>query len=305
MKSQIFEIPAEIRDQIYEEVLCYDGIQPDLPQLRSRRRRPGPGRKDEPKPKDFPGCLTKLHRVTPLVQLNTIGCFERRIVPSSRPSVPLATVISLIYTNKQIYREALPIFWSSNAFVFQGADSVLRFLESIGAEQRRLLTKIGIETLCLCRCYWNHEPGLSCLMAEKTPMSALDWPNKYIHQIARELRTASREVAIQKDCEKGVTDLSLGISEDYDRSDISSIDILSEAIRDSKIAALQRAKKLLHNWVIRVERFPEIDGAPRLTWLEKTSSQCPWTVAQESEALDHNHERPPVQWGAWITVEYA
>lgn len=143
---RLLDLPTEIRVQIYQEILCYDGIMPEV----KRSRRSELEFLDRPSP--VLGGIS-VHQKNPWnrdgdvlrMQLDTVPAAKNGMDDRDRLTIPAAYVLGIMFTCKQIYEEASPIFWSQNSFVFLDITTMEHFLKSIGTGQKNLVRHIGIE----------------------------------------------------------------------------------------------------------------------------------------------------------------
>ena len=146
MTSRTFlELPAEIRNDIYRHVLCYDGITPEVKSARSpwqsRTFCTRPSRNPLRRGQD----LYCTERSGPRLQLDVIAPIRNGFYPGVQPPVPAGDILSLFRTCRRIYEEAHPIFWAENAFIFPDQDTMHAFTHRIGARCFALIRTLGIE----------------------------------------------------------------------------------------------------------------------------------------------------------------
>ena len=95
-------------------------------------------------PEDSP--LYRNAGVFQLMQVDILASIEAGILPGRCPKFKAAPVKHILFTCKQIYNEALEIFWSQNSFIFRCDEAVEIFFHRLGYEQRSLVRSIGIQS---------------------------------------------------------------------------------------------------------------------------------------------------------------
>lgn len=142
------ELPAEIRNNIYRHVLCYDGITPEVKSawspwkpcaLRTRRWEPSLSIRQ-----DSSRNITT-ERSHPRMQLNVMAPVREGFYPGLLPLVLASDVLSLLRVCRQVYEEAHVMFWAENAFIFTSQDTMHVFLHQISAKCFQLIRTLGIE----------------------------------------------------------------------------------------------------------------------------------------------------------------
>lgn len=124
--NHFFDLPAEIRMMIYKEVFFYreplNFLNPTLQGHKARKifefTERGPRRS-----------------VDGNAVSSTLRCFK---LGSDRddPVVSSANVLSLLLVNRQIFAEAMPVFYSTNTFKAQDLCSLVRLLRQCGERRR-------------------------------------------------------------------------------------------------------------------------------------------------------------------------
>ena len=152
MPSRTFlELPAEIRNDIYRHVLCYDGIKPEVKTPRTPRL---PRVNSYPRPVKNPLCTirescdwrNKTEESHSRMQLNVITPVRSGFHPVLHSPVSTKDVLSLLSVCRQIYSETHPIFWAENAFIFPDQDTMHTFLHRIGRKPFSSIQALAIET---------------------------------------------------------------------------------------------------------------------------------------------------------------
>lgn len=143
MASRTFlELPAEIRNNIYRHVLCYDGIKPEVKTAST----PWPPRVNSyPRPSNNPfrttedSCGTrKIEESSSRMQLDVITPVRRGFYSGVQSSVSAREVLALLCACRQTYEEAYSIF--------PDQDAMHNFLHRIGPKPFALIQTLGIET---------------------------------------------------------------------------------------------------------------------------------------------------------------
>ncbi|KZF19253.1 hypothetical protein L228DRAFT_271498 [Xylona heveae TC161] len=125
MPFPFLKLPAELRNEIYHyHLLASEKIKPTLPDDTSFVRT------------HLARCPLNSHMVRGRIKCT--DCFSGneeiiRIPPSS---------LSLLLVNKQIYNEALSIFYHENHFVFANTGELGNFLKAIGPKRRKFISKL-------------------------------------------------------------------------------------------------------------------------------------------------------------------
>lgn len=139
------ELPAEIRNNVYRHVFCYDGITPEVRSAwnpwQSRTVYTAPWR--TPLRNCFGNIITErsdLH-----VRLDVIAPIRKGIYPGAQLPVLASDVLSLLRTCRRIYEEAHSIFWAENAFIFPDQDTMHAFIHRLGTKSFELIRTLGIE----------------------------------------------------------------------------------------------------------------------------------------------------------------
>lgn len=149
MTPRLFlELPGEIRNNIYRNVLCYDGITPEVRSpwspwnpcaLRTRRWESSLSMRQD-------SCTNlATERSHSRMQLNVMAPVRKGFYPGLLPLVLASDVLSLLRVCRQVYEEAHPIFWAENAFIFSDQDTRHRFLHRISAKSFQLIRTLGVE----------------------------------------------------------------------------------------------------------------------------------------------------------------
>ena len=146
----LLELPAEIRNNIYRHVLCYDGIKPEVksnwspwgvPNVRTRpSQTPHRMRQDS-------GSNLATERSVLRMQLNVIASVRKGFYPGVLPLVLASDIFNLLCVCRQIYEEAHAIFWAENAFIFSSQDTMHVFLHRIKVKSFALIRTLGIEKM--------------------------------------------------------------------------------------------------------------------------------------------------------------
>lgn len=149
MPSRAFlELPAEIRNNVYRHLLCYDGITPEVrspynPWL-SHNFHTGPRSNLLPICQDPPGD-TLIERSGLRMQLDVMAPIRNGIYHVVQPVVLASDILSLLRACRLIYEEAHPIFWAENVFIFPDQDIMHLFSNRIGAKSLDFIRTLGIE----------------------------------------------------------------------------------------------------------------------------------------------------------------
>ncbi|KAI4117537.1 MAG: hypothetical protein LQ345_002238 [Seirophora villosa] len=168
MSPTLLTLPPEILLQIYEDVLCFDGVEVelqwvDLIALRSERHgRPGlascgPCKSmsiDPTTSTTLPATHTTRQQRRPIrVRLDALSSMRRRsgYEDSSRQChctvaqafQPLSSVLSLLLTCRQVYSAAHLVFWSRNAFIVDNKMGLHYLTQCLRPCQYRLITRVG------------------------------------------------------------------------------------------------------------------------------------------------------------------
>ncbi|KAI4277728.1 MAG: hypothetical protein LQ337_001539 [Flavoplaca oasis] len=158
--TTFLDFPAEIRLEIYKFVLCFDGVEPKIDWVdyamdhrkHYEARERGSYREPEPKPRPWPievrlDCLTP-HRpffgtpdINPPPHHQTPP--DAPISKGKQPLVPLASVLAIIGTCRQIYLETKGIFWSKNKFIVDNMWGFHYFAYGLGPHRLRYINCVG------------------------------------------------------------------------------------------------------------------------------------------------------------------
>ena len=135
----LLNLPGEIRNNIYRQLLCYDGIKleirPNWSPWEPWNSRVGPCNHL----RHHHSCLNCLR-----MQLDVIAPVRRGNYAGVLP-VFASHILNILRTCRQIHEEAHAIFWTENAFVFSGLPTMAKFVERIGDKPFRLIRTLGIE----------------------------------------------------------------------------------------------------------------------------------------------------------------
>lgn len=168
MSPTLLTLPPEILLQIYEDVLCFDGVEVELPwvdliALRSERHgRSGlapcdPCNKMSINPTTsttLPATHTARQQRRPIrVRLDALSSMRRRsgYDDSSRQCPctvakafqPLSSALTLLLTCRQVYSAAHVVFWSRNAFIVDNKMGLHYLTQCLRPCQYRLITRVG------------------------------------------------------------------------------------------------------------------------------------------------------------------
>ena len=144
--SRFLDLPAEIRNKIYRELLCFDGIMPESRWYWRWCNQLCDGFRTAKNP----GSALRF-------QVDTVISVNNAIAPLNRPTLDAQWILMIFLTCRQIYNEAHVVFWSENAFVFRSEYRTARFLGTIGNAQQNLLRRIGLEQPSGERCFHDDE----------------------------------------------------------------------------------------------------------------------------------------------------
>lgn len=141
----LLELPAEIRNNIYHHVLCYDGVAPEV----ISARYPGQSRKFCSglwiAPVRIP-CNRFITEQSGLrLQLDVIAPIRSGVYPGVQVPVLASDVLTLLRTCRQIYEEAHHMFWAENTFIFSDQDTLHAFTYRIGEKAFQSIRTFGIE----------------------------------------------------------------------------------------------------------------------------------------------------------------
>ncbi|KAL8880898.1 MAG: hypothetical protein Q9192_007919 [Flavoplaca navasiana] len=301
---KFLDFPAEIRLEIYSYVLRFDGVEPKIDwvdyTMDDRQHYVARERcsyvEPEPKPRPWPievrlDCLT-LHRpffATPDIQSpsDPQPSLDTPVSKPKQPLVPLASVLAISSTCRQIYHETKGIFWSKNKFIVDNLWGFHYFAYGLGPHRLRYINCVGN--------LWNSYPWidtntdaafhtefvLSFRFRRITPMSIFStWPlpqYKFVYKVLEAVDSQRGDFDSRlKRCGERSTNIDLGYDEDYRTANAvldsggnlrDSIDILVEAIGEYYDESLERIERNRRGWHIEFEWFWYIDGSRRLTWL--------------------------------------
>ncbi|KAL9012416.1 MAG: hypothetical protein Q9173_002822 [Seirophora scorigena] len=168
MSPTLLTLPPEILLQIYQDVLCFDGVEVelnwvDLIALRSERHgRPGlasagPSNSMSINPTTsttLPAMHTARQQRRPIrVRLDALSSMRRgsgyqdssRRCPCSLAQTfqPLSSVLTLLLTCRQVYSAAHVVFWSRNAFIVDNKMGLHYLTHCLRPCQYRLITRVG------------------------------------------------------------------------------------------------------------------------------------------------------------------
>lgn len=146
MTSRSFlDLPGEIRTKIYHQVLCYDGITPEVRSLWDPWHcGPVDGRPQELCRLD--PCAGRVTKPSGLhVQLDVMAPVRNGIAPGTQLPVLASDILTLPRTCRQVYEEAHPIFWAENAFIFPDQDALHAFTQCFNAKCLNFIGRLGIE----------------------------------------------------------------------------------------------------------------------------------------------------------------
>jgi hypothetical protein len=133
--ARFFDLPAEIRLMIYSEVFGYDGKLEFLnPYLGARARR-----------KVLKSVAYDRQTILDCTDINSRRPFLD--IPEERSNVTglSGETLSLLLTNRQIFEEAMPVFYNINTFQVSDIQSLTRMLRLCGQRRRVHFTRIEIK----------------------------------------------------------------------------------------------------------------------------------------------------------------
>ena len=330
------DFPVEIRLEIFKFVLCFDGVEPKIDWVdyamdhrkHYEARERGSYVEPEPKPRPWPievrlDCLTP-HRpffATPDIQppSDPQPSFDTPVSKPKQPLVPLASVLAIASTCRQIYNETKGIFWSKNEFIVDNMWGFHYFAYCLGPHRLRYINCVGN--------WWNSYPWietntdaafhtefvLSFRFRRITPMSIFPpWllpQYDFVYKVldAVDSQRGDFDSRLKRWCEKSVN-IDSGHDEDDRTANAvldaagnlrDNIDILVEAIGVYYEQSLEWIERNRRGWYIEFEWFWYIDGARRLTWLtNKPEMSMPSACPDDSHACkplvkSKQGKRPP------------
>lgn len=311
---RLLDLPAEIRTQIYREVLCYDGIAPEVKWQDYGRAVELIYRETPPEPRfttgifsDSPRNKSDPHFGSLRLQLDVIKGVRSKCLPHNRKSILATDILNILFTCSQIYSEANVIFWAKNAFIFTHTTAMQYFVHFLGFNQRKLLTKLGIERTIYGSHYLAFDDlRMSWFLSHQLPMSALDWSlGKFTFLIRDSSGTRLDSIAGQdnmclsptntfptndvmyREGNVSATKTTFSLYESGSNKSDTVIDILSEALKDARLVQEERARRLLGTWEVKVDTH---DADVRYTWLSKTSGHASISRAEVSQMRYEDRE---------------
>ncbi|KAL8889260.1 MAG: hypothetical protein Q9215_003426 [Flavoplaca cf. flavocitrina] len=311
------DFPAEIRLEIYTYVLHFDGVEPKIDWVdyamdhrkHYEARERGSYIEPEPKPRPWPievrlDCLTP-HRpffATPGIHPppDHKTPLDAPVSKPKQPLVPLASVLAISSTCRQIYNETKGIFWSKNKFIVDNMWGFHYFAYGLGPDRLRYINCVGN--------LWNSYPWietnsdatlhtefvLSFRFRRISPMSIFSpWLLPQYDFVCKVLDAVDSQRGDFDSRLKRCREKSANIDSGHDEDDRTanavldsggnlrdSIDILVEAIDEYYEQSLERIERNRRGWHIEFEWFWYIDRPRRLTWLTNKpemsmASTCP------------------------------
>ncbi|KAL8868569.1 MAG: hypothetical protein Q9198_008133 [Flavoplaca austrocitrina] len=322
----LLDFPVEIRLSIYEYVLCFDGVEPKIDWVdyaidhreHYEARERGNYVEPEPKPRPWPievrlDCLTP-HRPffatpdshpppyhkTPL---------DAPVSKPKQPLVPLASVIAIVSTCRQIYHETRGILWSKNKFIVDNMWGFHYFAYGLGPHRLRYINCVGN--------LWNLYPWieintdaafhtefvLSFRFRRISPMNIFSpWllpQYAFVYKVLEAVDSQRGDFDSRlKRCRARSASIELGHDEDDRTANAvldsggnlrDSIDILAEAIGEYYEESLERIERNRRGWHIEFIWFWYINRSRRLTWLTNKPEK-----SMVSACVDDSHALKPL-----------
>ena len=146
----LLTLPAEIRNNIYRHVLCYDGIKPEVRSAWTPWEQwdlcKGPCNLRVRHSSRHESCNNFDHERSSLrMQLDVFAPVRRGFFTSDLPPVFANYVLNILRTCRKIYEEAHAIFWAENAFVFSSRLTTSWFKDWISDKSFELIRTLAIE----------------------------------------------------------------------------------------------------------------------------------------------------------------
>ncbi|KAI4169981.1 MAG: hypothetical protein LQ343_005291 [Gyalolechia ehrenbergii] len=297
--SQLLALPTEIRLKVYEYVLCYDAIEPQIewtgtvPWLlradtaREEANHASPESTPRPSPitvrVDTLASLRDHRTIAESQPQRSWQMFAEKVYNPARPWIPLESVLGLHATCRQIYAESKGIFWSKNQFLLNSHWGISYFAHGLGHSRLRYISCIGIrepwsrydswaaeqatQSLPVCRIsgFAGNGYAKSPLEEDLLIRSALEAATSHgpCHHCDSRL-PSSRQRSITAGHMEISNDLTGECVVDCNGELRSSLDILAEAIKGYRLDQRRRMSKTRQRWRIEFERFPTSNT---ITWL--------------------------------------
>ncbi|KAI4190770.1 MAG: hypothetical protein LQ346_004859 [Caloplaca aetnensis] len=162
-------LPPEIRLEIYDQILRFDGIEPKISWIEpfdngfrkwcamERGSYISPKLKPKPWPIKVRLDILSPLREDPLADDGAAASLPRdrerappeehraQIAEQQRDWIRLETLLQLLRTSRKIYTEARGIFWSRNRFLVRGSWALFYFQYGLGARRLRCITSVALK----------------------------------------------------------------------------------------------------------------------------------------------------------------
>lgn len=298
------DFPTEIRLQIYDFLLCFDGVEPKIDWVdyamdhrkHYEARERGSYIEPEPKPRPWPievrlDCLTPHRPFFATPDIETPSDYQTLLdfAASQRkqPLVALGTVLAIVGTCRQVYNETKGIFWSKNKFIIDNMWGFRYFAYCLGPSRLHYINCVGN--------LWNLYPWVdtntdAAFQTElllgfrfrwRSPMSHFSpWLSPqydFVYNVldAIECRREDfdrrlksyRQRSAKIEVNENTEDGTATAVLDAGGNLRDSVDILGEAICEYREQFWERVRKNRRGWHVEFEWFWHIDGPRRLSWL--------------------------------------
>ncbi|PPJ52030.1 hypothetical protein CBER1_10397 [Cercospora berteroae] len=161
-------LPAELREKIYKMMLVYPkrGLS-----VRSSYRGVLKGL-----------VLTPGRPGLQIDDFETITKHERELICLPK----MCEVLSILQVSKQLYLEALPIFYRNNLFHFSSLRVLEKAMDFMGREVKKMIDHMQIdsESICHYEASFRRDCGLATLFPDLAPKTlVLEWPEQGFRMI--------------------------------------------------------------------------------------------------------------------------
>lgn len=307
--TKFLDFPTEIRLRIYEFTLCFDGVEPKVEWVdfaMDHRMHYDARERDsyvelEPKPRPWPievrlDCLARFRPffATPSLEPPVDHGGSSTCADSARQQslVPLASVLGVVSTCRQIYMESKGVFWSKNKFIIDNMWGLYYFSYGLGPHRRRYLTWVGISWTRFPSIDTNQDAaiqteflldfrfqGLSPMSSiSHRPSSEYDFVYKILDAMESRSENFNEKLdrygqrSAKVEARRNKEDGTAMAVFDADGHMKDSIDVLSEAIQSYQEQQLERLQRNRRGWHIEFEWFWYREKLRRLSWLTNAAT---------------------------------